>query len=115
MEEIKIIRGDTATLAFPITNKTGQGILLSDIDTLILTCRNKYYEMLFNKNKEDFRFEDNKCKVDLNPEDTEQINCSNPIYFDIEVTLKNGTRKSKLCELKLMKDYTTHGGDENGN
>lgn len=114
MEEIEIIRGDTATLAFPICNKTGEAILLSDIDTLILTCRNKLYNVLFSKDTKDFRFEDNKYKVDLKTEDTEQINCSNPLSFDIEVTLKNGTRKSKICELNLMKDYTTHGGDENG-
>ena len=115
MEDVEIIRGDTATLAFPINNKSGETIQLEDIETLIMTCRNRSYEILFSKNTEDFRFEDGKYKVDLKAEDTERINYSNPFSFDIEVTLKNGTRKSRIYELNLVKDYTVHGGDNHGN
>lgn len=115
MEDVEIIRGDTATLAFPMNNKSGETIQLTDIETLIMTCRNKCYDILFSKETEDFRFEDGKYKVDLKAEDTEQSNFTNPLYFDIEVTLKNGTRKSRIYELNLVKDYTVHGGDNNGN
>lgn len=115
MEDVEIIRGDTATLSFPINNKSGEVIQLADIETLIMTCRNRCEEIVFEKNTENFRFEDNKYKVDLKAEDTEQINFSNPLFFDIEVTLKNGIRKTRLYELNLVKDKTIHGGDNNGN
>ena len=97
MDGIEIIRGDTATISVPISNKNGDTIEFEDIDTLILTCRtmpSKSYEVLFKKTKEDFRLEENKYKVDLKAEDTEQLKLDKPAYFDIEVTFKNGTRKS---------------------
>lgn len=116
MDGIEIIRGDTATISVTITNKNGDTIEFEDIDTLILTCRkmpSKSNEVLFKKTKEDFRFEDNKYKVDLKAEDTEQLKLDKPAYFDIEVTLKNGTRKSRIYEMSIIKDYTIHGGDSN--
>lgn len=30
---------------------------------------------------------------------------------DIEITLKNGLRKTKLFQLSVSQDITTHGGD----
>lgn len=106
--DVEIIRGDTATLSFSIVNKNGDTIKIEDIETLFLTCK----KFPIKKKKEDFRFEDDKYKVDLKAEDTEQLNnLTSPAFFDIEVTLKNGTRKSRIYEMKIIKDYTLHGGD----
>lgn len=121
MDEIEIIRGDTKTLSFPITNKAEEPININDIDTLILTCRknpDKNYPILFSKSKEDFRFEDDKYKVDLKAEDTEQLDsnaCNSPLYLDIEVTLKSGARKTRIFTLSVIKDVSIHGGDSDGN
>ena len=119
MNEIEFVRGDTPKLSFPIINKSGEVIPMENIDTLILTCRrnpDKSYKILFEKNKGDFTFEDNKYKVKLKAEDTQELTYSNnTFYFDIEVTLTNGTRKTKLFELNLEKDCTIHGGDDSGN
>lgn len=116
---VDITRGDTATLSFPITNKSKQPIPIENIDLLFLTCR-RYAstdsEILFQKEKKDFRFEDNKYKVDLTPEDTQSLeyNDDTIFHFDIEVTIGN-TRKTRIYEIDITKDYTIHGGDEDGN
>ncbi len=117
-DSIDIIRGDTATLSFPITNKSKQPIPIGNIDLLYLTCRryaDKESTILFQKEKEDFRFEDNKYKVDLTPEDTQSLEYNdNTIFnFDIEVTIGN-KRKTRIYEIDIAKDYTIHGGDEDG-
>lgn len=119
MNDVEFIRGDTPTLSFPIKNKSGEVIPIEDIDTLFLTCRRspeKTCGIVFDRKKEDFRFEDNKYKVTLKPEDTQEITCINTtFYFDIEVTTKTGKRKTRIYSLKLEKDYTVHGGDNVGN
>ncbi len=119
MNYIEFVRGDTPTLVFPIKNKSGEIIVLEDIDTLILTCRrhpDRVSDIIFEKNKEDFRFEDNKYKVTLKPEDTQELVYSDgTFYFDIEVTLKTGQRKTRNYEMNLEKDCSIHGGDDVGN
>ena len=121
----EMIRGDTATLVFPITNKNNENIDINDISELYLTCRrnpSKVYEIIFQKKLEDFRQEEDELyRVDINKEDTETLEIETRVgeeiilYFDIEVTLNNGSRKSKIYQLNIDKDYTIHGGDSNGN
>lgn len=118
MNEIEFVRGDTPTLAVPIKYKSGEVIPMEDIDAIFLTCRrnpDKSYKVLFEKKKEDFTLEDNKYKVRLKPEDTQELTYSDgTFHFDIEVTLTNGARKTRNYELSLEKDCTIHGGDESG-
>lgn len=110
---IEFIRGDSVVLKFPIKDSNGNLIEMSDIADIILTCRKKpgkKYEVLFSKEKKDFRLEDGMYKVDLKAEDTENLNCTGTLTYDIEVTLKDGTRKSKIDELTLIEDVSIHGG-----
>lgn len=117
---MNIIRGDTLIIAVPITNKNGDSINIEDITELYLTCRekpDKNSKIIFQKEKSDFTFEDNKYKVDLLAEDTEQLSFagnSKNFYFDVEVTTQD-MRKSKIYEITIDKDYTIHGGDDSGN
>lgn len=118
MKTIEQIRGDTINLVFPLKDENDNIITLDQIDTLVLTSRkypNKNSPILFNKNKEDFILDDDgQYNVTISPTDTETLT-DNEVYFDIEVTLKNGIRKSKIVKIILEKDYTIHGGIDNGN
>lgn len=116
MEE-ELIRGDSAVIEFELTDDNDENIPLSDIDTLILTAR-PYpdCEELFTKEKSDFALEDKTYSVEILPKDTEELNLKK-FYFDIEITLKDGTRSTLLGEINLEKDITTHksGGADNEN
>lgn len=114
MNEIELIRGDTLTLVFPLTDDEGNTIAMDDIDTMFLTARqypNKESRVLFSKETKDFSFIDSLYEVDLLSADTETMLLKN-FYFDIEVTLKDRTRKTVIYQVNLVKDYTIHGGDE---
>ena len=117
MEE-ELIRGDSAIIEFELTDNNDKNISLEDIDTLILTAR--IYpdkQILFTKEKEDFKVENDIYYVELFPEDTQELSIDK-FFFDVEVTLKNnGGRGSFLGILKLKKDMTTHksGGVDNEN
>lgn len=110
--EDELIRGDSAIIEFSLE----EGITLSDIDTLILTAK-KWTDgnILFTKNKEDFVAEENNYSVEILPVDTQELDLRNFVY-DIEITLKDGTRGTLLGKINLVKDITTHkagGTDEN--
>ena len=110
MEE-ELIRGDSAVIEFSIE----EDITLDDIETLILTARvHPDCEELFTKNKKDFTLENNIYSVEILPEDTQELNLKK-FYFDIEITLKDGTRGTLLGKINLEKDITTHksGGADN--
>lgn len=112
MEE-ELIRGDSAIIEFTIK----EDITLEDIETLILTARIfPDSQILFSKNKADFTLEEHTFSVEIFPEDTQELNIKK-IYFDIELTLKDGTRSTLLGEINLVTDITTHtsGGVDNEN
>ena len=50
----------------------------------------------------------------IKPEDTETLDYGE-YSFDVEVTLKNGYRKTKVDILVLEPETTFHGGEEDGN
>lgn len=115
MEEF--IRGDTFPFKTRLTYKNEQPVLKSDIETLLITCRkapDKYFPIIFQKNLEDVEIDSNGyCHVVFKPEDTETLEYG-IYFFDIEVTLKNGYRKTKLESFALTQETSTHGGEENG-
>ena len=117
MKTIETIRGDTILIVFPLIDEDGNVILKEQIDTMFLTAREfagKTSPILFQKNIEDFVLEENEYSVTIQPEDTEQLE-EPEIFFDIEVTLKEGIRKSKVGKIDLTKDLTIHGGvDDEG-
>ena len=113
MKEIGMIRGDTLIVVFPLLDDDDKAITMDDIETLFLTARRfprKESAVLFSKEKKDFSIVDGLYEVEILPTDTETMSLTN-FFFDIEVTLKDGTRKSAVCQIDLEKDYTIHGGD----
>ena len=116
MEE-ELIRGDSAVIEFELTDDNDEVIPLSDIDTLILTARiHPDCEILFTKNKENFNLENDIYSVEILPKDTQELDF-NKFYFDVEITLTDGTRGTLLGRIELIKDITTHksGGVDNEN
>lgn len=117
MEENNFIRGDSYVIEFTLSDENNENIELDSIDTLILTAR--IYpdsSILFSKNKKDFKLENKVYVVEILPQDTQEL-IIDKFYYDIEITLIDGTRSSYLGIIDLEKDITTHtsGGvsDEN--
>lgn len=106
--EDELIRGDSAVIEFSLSDIDGKDVLLSDIDTLILTAR-AYNDgdVLFEKTKEDFKNEGNNYSVEILPIDTQELTLREFVY-DIEITLNDGTRGTLLGKINLIKDRTTH-------
>lgn len=69
---------------------------------------------MFQKKLEDVTIEEGKCHVVFNPENTQELEYRE-YYFDVELTLTNGTKKTKLYKFKLTPETTIYGGDSNGN
>jgi len=117
MNEFK--RGDTFAFKTQITFKDGKTpVSKKDIDTLFVTCREKpekHFPIIFQKKLEDVQVDsDGYCHVIFKPKDTENLSYKT-YYFDIEVTMKSGYRKTNLHAFKLTEECTTHTGDPNGN
>lgn len=115
---MEFIRGDTFAFKFPIKLANKAIITKNDIYTLFITARKYTTEtspILFQKTLDDVEIDtDGYCHVKINPEDTEKLTYR-LYYFDVEITLKNGYRKSKLFEFKLTQETTIHGsGDASG-
>ena len=110
---LKFVRGDTCLFKVKlITN--GEGVIeLKDINTIIITCRQettKDSNILFVKKMDDMVLDKDgylHCRFD--PSDTENLYYGTH-YFDIEITLKSGYRKSKLYQFELTQETTMHGG-----
>lgn len=110
MEEIEMYRGDTLIIVFAIEDIAGEKINKDDIETLFLTAR-KYPDLdskvLFEKEMKDFNMVDGLFEVTIEPECTEKLRLDT-IYYDFEVTLKDGFRKTEVGTIKLKKDVTIH-------
>lgn len=115
---IEFRRGDTFLFKVQITNADSKPIILEEIDTLFITCKEQPfddYPILFDKKLEDVTIdEEGYCHIVFDPENTESLNYST-YYFDIEITLKSGFRKTELYTFKLTEKVTTHGGENSGN
>ena len=110
-----LVRGDTLKVKFPIVYHDGENVDKKDIATLFMTFKKSAYshEILIQKELEQVSVDDNGYyTVEIKPEDTETLNYGEYI-FDIEVTLTNGYRKTKVGTLTLKEETTFHGGDVN--
>ena len=108
------VRGDTFSFKFKITTSGGGNITINDIDTLFITCReypNESSPIIFQKTKTDVTIDNNYCHVVFEPEDTEKLDLG-MYYFDVEITLPSGYRKSKLYTFTLTPETTIHGCEE---
>ena len=115
MKVIEPIRGDTIFIVFPLVNEEDETILKEEIETMFLTARqfpSKSSPILFEKNIDDFTLDEDGYNVVIQPEDTQELE-DEEIFFDIEITLKDSTRQSKVGKIDLTKDITIHGGVDN--
>ena len=115
----EFVRGDTFAFKFLLTMQDGTAVKKEDIDTLFITCRkfaSKESPIIFKKTLEDVEIDtDGYCHAIFNPEDTQEL-IYDSYFFDIEVTLKGGFRKTKLFQFKITKETTIHeSGGTNGN
>lgn len=113
-KDLDFHRGDTMPFKVKLINKNGDSINENDIDTLFVTCRqlpSKTSPILFQKQLSDITIEGKYIHITFNPEDTENLDYGT-YYFDIEITLNSGYRKTKLYEFELTEETTIHGGDE---
>lgn len=115
---IEFVRGDTYPWKKDIHFIDGTPVPVNAIDTLFVTVRKKPQKqspILFQKTLNDVTIdEQGYCHCVFNPEDTENL-LYGPYYFDVEVTLKGGYRKSRLYQFNITKETSIHGGDINGN
>ena len=110
---VKFVRGDTCLFKVQLSSTGDKSLNMSDIDTIFITCRktpDKDSDILFQKTKEDIVIDqDAFLHFQFNPDDTENLYYG-LYYFDIEITLKSGYRKSKLYQFELTEETTIHGG-----
>lgn len=112
-----LTRGDSAKVKFPIQYKDGANVIKDDIDTIYVTFKKSVYsrDILFQKDMTQIETnEDGSYCFTIKPEDTETLDYGE-YSFDVEVTLKNGYRKTKVDILVLEPETTFHGGEEDGN
>lgn len=110
---MEFVRGDTMPFQFKITNLNGDSINIEEIDTMILTCRKyniKSSPILFQKHKEDFTFEEESYHATIEPKDTENLDYGTYNY-DIEVTLKDGYRKTAKGSFTITEEDTIHDSE----
>jgi hypothetical protein len=112
---MQLIRGDS--LLFKSLLKRADGIVIQkeDLESLFVTIKNSEYskEYIIQKNINEISItSDGYAHIILNPEETSRLEQTN-YKCDIEVTLKNGIRKTKLFSINVVNDITTHGGDSN--
>lgn len=108
------LRGDTFLFKVKIELKNGNPVKMSDIETLFVTCKNGFGNSaveIFRKTKDEVELDENGyLHVIFKSEDTQDLEVGNYV-FDIEVTLKDGYRKSKKGQFTLEYDVTDHKGE----
>lgn len=112
---MQFIRGDTFAFKFLIKRKDGTVINLNDIASLYITIKTSIYsnEIILKKTLDDVEVDENGyVHVVFKPSDTENLDY-NKYIGDIEITLTNEYRKTKVFEMELMGETTFHknGGD----
>ena len=105
---MEFVRGDTFPFKFKLSMSDGSVIATSDIATLYITCRKSTYKespIIFQKKLDDVTIKDGYCHVVFDPQDTENLMYGD-YYFDVEVTLKSGYKKTKLFSFTLTEETT---------
>ena len=108
--DISFVRGDTFAFKVNVSlyNKT---ILTSDdVESIFITVRKEptsLCEIIFQKTIDNIIFEDGYINCTFLPQDTQNLPYGK-YYFDIEITLKNGYRKSKLYNFTITEETTIH-------
>ena len=107
----EFVRGDSFCFKIKLLDADKQPIIADKISELFVTFRkytNDDSPIIFQKNLEDVTIDEyGYCHVAFNPEDTQDLPYGE-YYFDMEVTLNSGYRKSRLYEIELTKETTIH-------
>lgn len=89
---LNFIRGDSCPLKFKIIDDEENSVLKTNLDFLYLTCRKsntKYSDVIFQKNINDFNYENDYYFVNIEPQDTRELPYDT-YNFDIEATFTDG-------------------------
>ena len=109
---LRFIRGDSCPLKFRILDLVGDSVLKTGLQDLFLTCRkmnNKNSEIIFQKDINDFNYEDGYYYVTIEPGDTRELPYD--IYnFDIEATFLDGEVQTKKGEFVITDEDTIYEG-----
>lgn len=112
---MKFVRGDSFAFKILLSFANKKPIKLSDINTLFVTCRqypNESSAIIFQKLLSDIEIDSlGYAHIVFNPEDTESLQYGK-YFFDVEITLTSGYRKSALFEFELTKEATIHNTEE---
>ena len=110
---LKFLRGDTCLFKVKLIINGGDVIQMSDINSIFITCRqapNKDSNVLFKKTINDVVLdEEGYLHCAFNPSDTENLYYGE-YFFDIEITLTSGYRKTRLYKFELTQETTIYGG-----
>lgn len=109
------VRGDTFAFKKKLKFADGSPVKANDVEMLLITFKSEPKDsspIIFQKKLNDVIIDqDGYCHVVFKPKDTEKL-VYGTYYFDIEVTLTNGLRKTSLEKIQLTEETTSHGGDE---
>lgn len=106
-------RGDTLKFKFLVKFQDEKVISHSDVSELFVTIKKNEYtsKILFQKTLDDIEIDaTGYIHVEFRPSDTETLDYGKYLG-DIEITLVNGTRKTKVFDFELLAETTFHGGD----
>lgn len=111
---MEFVRGDSFPFKIKVTKNDGSILKKEEVDTIFVTCRQLPYKempILFQKNIDDVTIdEESYLHIMFDPENTEQLDYGK-YYFDIEITLKNGYRKTKLDVFTITQETTIYNGE----
>lgn len=108
LTKLTSIKGDTIVFSTNLKDASGEPIAQSDISTILCTLKKTINgNIIFQKTLDDMTYEEGLLTITFAPSDTEPLSYGD-YYFDIEVTLNSGYRKSKLAQLTLTEEVTTH-------
>lgn len=111
-KHLNFIRGDSCPLKFQIHDVEGNPVLKEDLIGLYLTCRksnSKYSEIVFQKNINDFGFENDFYFINIEPQDTRELPYDT-YNFDIEATFGDGEVQTLKSEFTITDEDTIYEG-----
>lgn len=111
---LTFIRGDSCPLKFQIRDIEKTSVLKEGLQSLFLTCRksnNKNSEIIFQKDINDFNYEDETgfYLVNIEPEDTRELPYDT-YNFDIQATFSDGEVQTLKGEITLTDEDTIYEG-----
>lgn len=111
----KMVRGDTFSFKKRLLFANKTPVQTSDVESIFITFKKETTDsspMIFQKELKDIIIDqDGYCHIVFKPKDTENL-VYGTYYFDIEVTLVNGVRKTCLEKIEITSETTTHKAGE---